>query len=62
MSIEQPVGGQHPESQPPTKPDPVVVLAVAAVCATTAAYFTDWETAFSVFVAIVSLFTSKRNE
>jgi hypothetical protein len=34
---------------------------VAAVCATAAGYFTDWETAFSVFVALVSLFTSKRD-
>ena len=61
-SLDPHVSGQHPESRPPTKPDPAVVLVVAAVCATAVGYFNDWEHAFAVFVAVVSLFTGKRDE
>jgi len=56
MSIEPHSSGQHPE---PTSsvPHPSMALALAAGCALIAGYLTDWETAVTVFCAVVSLFS-----
>jgi hypothetical protein len=58
MSIEPDVGGENPDPAG-ASPKPTVVLAVAAACAAAAGYLTDWETAVTVFLAVMSVFTRK---
>jgi hypothetical protein len=58
MSIDPDINGEHPEPAG-TSPNPTVILMFAAACGAVTGYFTDWETAASVFVAAVSLFTQR---
>lgn len=58
MSIEPNVNGQNPEPAS-SAPKPTVVLALAAACGIVTGYHTDWETAVSVFMAVISLFTHR---
>jgi hypothetical protein len=61
MSISDLVNGENSE---PTGngPRPTTVLVVATAFGAVAACITDWETAATVFVAILYLFTTKRRE
>lgn len=61
MSIEPAASGDSPRPAG-TPPHPTVILAFAAVCAAATGHYTDWETAVSVFVAIVSLFTRRSDD
>ena len=58
MSIEPDVGGEHPDSAGHS-PKPSVVLALAAACAAVTGYLSDWESAVTVFLAVISVFTDK---
>lgn len=58
MSIEPNVNGQNPEPASSAL-KPTVVLVIAAVCGVATGYHTDWETAVSVFIAVISLFTHR---
>jgi hypothetical protein len=58
MSIEPDVGGEHPDPAG-ASPKPSVVLAVATAWGAVAGYLTDWETAVTVFLAVMSVFTRK---
>jgi hypothetical protein len=61
MSIEPAADGEHP--QPAGRPpNPTVILMFAAVCAAVTGHYTDWQTAVSVFLGIVSLFTPKSDD
>ena len=61
MSIEPAANGDAPQPAG-TSPNPTVILVFAAVCAAVTGHYTDWQTAVSVFVAIVSLFTPKSDD
>lgn len=54
------VSDQRPAQNPAEAPNPWLVLTVAASFCGVAAATTDWETAFTVFWIVVSLFTSRR--
>ena len=53
--------GEHPEPVPPSPVSPTIILVVATAFSVVTGYFTDWETAVTVFTAIISLFTGKRD-
>jgi uncharacterized membrane protein YjjP (DUF1212 family) len=47
---------EQPEPNPPAYADPIIILVVAAACAGVAGHLTDWQTAVTVFLAVISVF------
>lgn len=54
------ISDRHPVHKPAEAPNPWLVLTVAASFFGVAAATTDWETAFTVFWMVMSLFPSRR--
>lgn len=59
MSTLEPGPGDRQPWPEATKIPPAAVLTVAVVCAAVAGHYTDWDTAATVFTAVVSLFTRR---
>jgi hypothetical protein len=59
MSINPQANNQQPDSGPPSPVQPTVILIMAAAFATVAGYYTGWDTAVEVFLAIIALFNGQ---
>ncbi len=57
MSLEPTPRPQPPAATGPL--EPYVALAIALGVGAVAAYFTDWQTAFTVFLGVISLLTPR---
>jgi uncharacterized membrane protein YjjP (DUF1212 family) len=49
----------RPSPQPNNGPPAVVVLAIAVACSAFTAYVTTWDAGITVFLAVISVFTSE---
>lgn len=62
MSLRPTPEGHQPAPRGNGNLDPRIVLGVALVIGSLAAYFVDWQTAFQTFVVVVSLFTPRQED
>jgi hypothetical protein len=56
MRVDREPEEEQPEPTPPTHADPIIILILAAACAGVTGHLTDWQTAVTVFLAVISAF------